>query len=64
MQVSESAKASVVSNIAALVALGLMWADLLVAAPLDYSVHKTLHILGIMLFIGNLIVGPVWVLAA
>lgn len=41
-----------------------MWADVLVAAPLDYSVHKTLHILGIMLFMGNLIVGPVWVMTA
>jgi len=57
---SFSAKLSVVSNLVAWGALALLWAGIPAAAPLDYNVHKALHIVGVMLMMGNLIVGPVW----
>ena len=57
---SFSAKLSVASNGVAWVALALLWNGVPAAAPLDYNVHKLLHILGVMLMMGNLVVGPVW----
>ena len=32
--------------------------------PLDYGLHKFLHITGVVLFFGNLVVGPVWLMYA
>ncbi len=64
MNWSFSAKLSVASNLVAWVALALLYFGIPAAAPLDYNVHKALHILGVMLMMGNLIVGPVWLSTA
>ena len=64
MKLSFSAKLSIVSNLVAWVALTLMWFGVPATAPLDYNIHKTLHILGVMLMMGNLVVGPVWLFMA
>lgn len=61
---STSAKVSIASNIAALCAVGLAWWGWPTTAPLPYSVHKLLHIVGVVIFMGNLVAGPVWIALA
>jgi uncharacterized membrane protein len=58
---SFSAKASIASNALALVALGAAWHGHPATAPLSYSLHKWLHVAGIVVFLGNLVAGPLWV---
>jgi uncharacterized membrane protein len=61
---STSGKVSLASNAVALLALPVAWAGLPAMAPLPYSVHKLLHIVGVVTFMGNLIAGPVWLIFA
>lgn len=61
---SVSAWVSVASNALVLTALGLAWADALPAAPLGYANHKLLHLLGMVVFLGNLVAGPLWIMLA
>lgn len=60
MKLSTSAKVSLASNAVALLATGLAWHGWPAAAPFPYAVHKLLHIVGVVVFMGNLIAGPVW----
>jgi uncharacterized membrane protein len=57
---SRSAKVSIVSNVVLLVGLVAAWYGLPAAAPLPYTVHKLLHIVGVVIFMGNLVAGPLW----
>ncbi len=61
---SKSAWVSVLSNAVAVCALVAAWHGFPAAAPLGYTAHKLLHIIGVLLFMGNLIAGPLWVLYA
>ncbi len=61
MTISTSAKVSIASNILALAAVGFAWWGPAFTPPFAYSTHKMLHILGVIMFGGNLIVGPLWV---
>ena len=60
MKLSTSAAVSLASNAVALLATGLAWYGWPAAAPLPYAVHKLLYLVGVAVFMGNLIVGPVW----
>lgn len=60
MNLSFSGRVSVASNLVALGATALAWWGWLPAAPLPFVAHKVLHLIGIVTFGGNLIVGPVW----
>jgi len=64
MKLSTSAKVSIVSNAVALLALGLSWHGWPSAAPLSYAVHKALHVAGVVVFAGNLVAGPLWLVLA
>ncbi len=58
---STSAKVSIASNVIMLGIIGAASLGLAVPAPLPYSWHKFLHVLGVVTFMGNLIAGPLWV---
>jgi uncharacterized membrane protein len=58
---SSSAKVSVVSNILVLVAVALAWWSPPWPLLLPYEWHKLLHLTGVIVFFGNLVVGPLWV---
>jgi uncharacterized membrane protein len=60
MRLSRSARVSILSNLVAAAALVSAWYGLPVTAPLPYLAHKLLHIVGVVLFMGNLIAGPLW----
>ncbi len=60
MNLSFAARVSLLSNVVALGAATLAWWEWLPAAPLPFVVHKALHLVGIVTFGGNLVVGPVW----
>ncbi|MEE2959239.1 MAG: DUF2269 family protein [Myxococcota bacterium] len=65
MQFSKSAKITQVSNLITLVVVGVAWGyNWPQELALSYGLHKFLHITGVVLFFGNLIVGPLWVLFA
>ena len=55
-----SARVSIASNALAWLALALAWFDLLPAMPFPFLVHKALHLVGVVVFGGNLFSGPVW----
>ena len=55
-----SAKIALGSNLLAIGAVALAWANALGNPPLSYPLHKFLHVSGVVLFMGNLIAGPVW----
>ena len=59
-----SAKVSIVSNLIALGALALGWFGPPLPLVFSYPVHKLLHIAGVVLFAGNLVVGPLWLSVA
>jgi uncharacterized membrane protein len=61
---SGSARVAIASNVVAISALAAGWWDILPSAPLPYAVHKLLHIVGVVVFMGNLIAGPVWLFFA
>lgn len=61
---SLSAKVSIASNAVVLLVVALLWADVAMLAPFSYNVHKALHLVGVMLMTGNLVVGPVWLALA
>lgn len=58
---SNSAKVSVISNVLVLVAVALAWWSPPWPLLLPYEWHKLLHLTGVIVFFGNLVVGPVWV---
>lgn len=60
MKLSTSARVSLASNAVALLAAGLAWYGWPAAPLWPYAVHKTLHLVGVVVFMGNLIAGPVW----
>jgi uncharacterized membrane protein len=64
MVLSTSAKVSVGSNAAGLLVMALAWAGFPSEMPLPYAVHKVLHIVGVIIFMGNLIAGPLWIIFA
>jgi hypothetical protein len=47
-----------------LLTLAQFWGLLQFNLLLSYQWHKILHIFGVVLFMGNMIVGPVWFLFA
>lgn len=55
-----SAKVSIISNLVALGALAMAWFTPPMPLYFSYPVHKLLHIVGVMLFFGNLVAGPLW----
>jgi hypothetical protein len=57
---STSAKVSLVSNLVALAAVALAGTAAPLGLPLGYEWHKLLHLTGVILFFGNMIVGPLW----
>lgn len=61
---STSGKVSVASKVLALGALALAWHGIPATPPLSYPLHKYLHILGVVVFMGNMIVGPLWLAMA
>jgi uncharacterized membrane protein len=61
---TRSAKVSIVSNVVALAALVAALRGYRFPMPFSYETHKTLHILGAILLIGNMIVGPLWIIVA
>ncbi|MBM4283406.1 MAG: DUF2269 family protein [Deltaproteobacteria bacterium] len=61
---STSAKVSVVSNLVALAALALAWTGAPIGLLVGYEWHKLLHLTGVILFFGNMIVGPLWLVFA
>lgn len=61
---SRSALVSIGSNVVAVGALAAGWWDLLPSAPLPHAMHKLLHIVGVVVFMGNLIAGPLWLFFA
>jgi uncharacterized membrane protein len=60
MKLSTSGKVSIASNIVMLAVIGLAWHGLPLSAPLPYVWHKMLHVTGVVMFMGNLIAGPLW----
>jgi len=64
VKLTTSAKVSIASNVIALGAVALSLAGVPAAPPLDYAVHKFLHLCGVVMFMGNLIAGPLWVALA
>jgi uncharacterized membrane protein len=58
---SLSAKVSIAANTLALAALAAAWHGHPATAPLPYAAHKWLHVAGVVLFMGNLVSGPLWV---
>ena len=60
MALSFSGKLSIASNVVALAAVGAAWHGWPSVAPLPYAVHKVLHVMGVIVFMGNLIAGPLW----
>jgi uncharacterized membrane protein len=61
---TSSGKVSLASNLAALAALVPAYLGYRYPMPLPYNAHKALHILGVILVVGNLVVGPLWVVLA
>jgi uncharacterized membrane protein len=57
---SLSARISLLSNALALIALLVAWMGWLPPMPLPFLAHKALHLAGLLLFGGNLVVGPLW----
>lgn len=58
--VSLSAKLSIASNVAVLGAIAAVWFGPPITGPLPYTAHKFMHILGVVMFMGNLVAGPLW----
>lgn len=62
---SRAAWASLLNGLALMALLGLVWHDQISLMPIfPYPWHKLLHLLGVVMFAGNLIVGPIWVIVA
>ncbi|MBI5512841.1 MAG: DUF2269 family protein [Deltaproteobacteria bacterium] len=59
-----SAKVSIGSNVVALAALVPAYLGHRYPMPFSYNTHKALHILGVILLVGNMVVGPLWVILA
>jgi uncharacterized membrane protein len=59
-----SGKVSIASNVLAAGLLVTAWSGFQFPLVLSYETHKLLHITGVMLFMGNLLVGPIWYLLA
>ena len=65
MKLSLSGRVTLVSNIVTLLVIGAAWglgwpSELL----FSYGLHKFLHITGVIMFAGNLVAGPLWILYA
>jgi uncharacterized membrane protein len=60
MKLSTSGRISIASNIVMLAVIGLAWHGAIRTAPLPYAWHKFLHVAGVVMFMGNLIAGPLW----
>lgn len=62
---SPAAWASLFNGLALMVLLGVVWHGQISFPPvLPYPWHKLLHLIGVVMFAGNLIVGPIWVVFA
>lgn len=61
---TNAGKATIASNVIVLAALGAALARVRFPMPLSYELHKILHILGAILVVGNLTVGPLWIVLA
>ena len=59
-----SVKVSLASNALAWVAIALAWYGVPGVPPLPYTLHKFMHILGVVVFMGNMITGPMWLVLA
>jgi uncharacterized membrane protein len=58
---SSSAKVSLVSQALVLVAVVVAWWMPPWSLVLPYEWHKVLHLTGVIVFFGNMVVGPLWV---
>ncbi len=61
---STSAKVSIASGLVSLAAIALAWNGTPSTLVMPYEMHKLAHILGVVVFGGNLVVGPVWFIFA
>ncbi len=64
MRISRSGIVSIVSNLAALALTTACWFGLRIPMFLPYTWHKILHIFGVIMMVGNVTVGPLWVIVA
>jgi uncharacterized membrane protein len=61
---TNAGKLTIASNLVVLAALGAALRGLRFAMPFAYETHKILHILGAILLVGNVTVGPLWIILA
>jgi uncharacterized membrane protein len=64
MKLSASAQVSIASNAVLWIAIALAWHGVPSSMLLSYEAHKLLHIVGVIIFAGNIIAGPVWLFVA
>lgn len=64
LPLTPSVKVSLASNLLALGAIALAWYGVPAAPPLPYTFHKFMHILGVVVFMGNMVTGPLWLMLA
>jgi uncharacterized membrane protein len=61
---STTAKVTIASNLISMTAVGAAVAGARLPMVLPYEVHKFMHIFGVTLLFGNMMVGPMWFLLA
>ncbi len=64
MRLTPSAIVTLISNVIALAMIAIAangWPSELL---FSYNVHKVLHIVGVVIFMGNMIAGPIWLMLA
>jgi len=64
MRLTPTAVVTILSNLLALVMIGVAAQGWPAEPILSYNVHKVLHIVGVVIFMGNMIAGPVWLAMA
>jgi uncharacterized membrane protein len=64
MKMTRSAFINILSNLVALAAVIAVLRGVHVPMFMSYIGHKMLHIFGVILFVGNISVGPLWLLVA
>lgn len=64
LRLSRSAWVNLVSNGVALLAVLFVLQGGRVPMPFSYVAHKLMHITGVILFVGNVSVGPLWLMGA
>jgi uncharacterized membrane protein len=63
-RLSVSGWITIASNVVLWAAFALAWQGIPSSLVFSYDAHKLLHIVGVLIFGGNLLVGPVWIVLA